>query len=101
MPVLTEAMRSTMWSCLRWPLLVLGLGVLYHVAVGQPKHARFGLVTPSALAATLLWLDRVGLFRRCARPNFASYSSTYGSLRDRGADGPRSTVSARPTQRAS
>ena len=51
-----------MWSCLRWPLLVLGLGVLYHVAVGQPKHARFGLVTPSALAATLLWLIASGLF---------------------------------------
>jgi membrane protein len=70
-------------NILRWPLLaiviVLGLGVLYHVAVGQPKRARFGLVTPGALVATLLWLIASGLFA-VYTASFASYSKTYGSL---------------------
>lgn len=66
---------------LRWPLLaiVLGLGVLYHVAVGQPKQARFGVVPPGALVATLLWLIASGLFA-VYTANFASYSKIYGSL---------------------
>ena len=60
-------------------MIVLGLGVLYHVAVGQPKQARFGVVTPGALVATLLWLIASGLFA-VYTANFASYSKTYGSL---------------------
>src|SRR5512135_1267659 len=64
------------FDILRWPLLalviLLGLGVLYHVAVGQPKQARFGVVTPGALAATLLWLIASGLFA-VYTANFASY----------------------------
>ena len=60
-------------------MIVIGLGVLYHVAVGQPEHARFGVVTPGALVATLLWLIASGLFA-VYTANFASYSKTYGSL---------------------
>ena len=71
------------FDILRWPLLaiviVIGLGVLYRVAVGRPKQARFGLVTPGALVATLLWLIASGLFA-VYTASFASYSKTYGSL---------------------
>ncbi len=71
------------FDILRWPVLaiamVLGLGVLYHVAVGQPKQARFGVVTPGALVAMLLWLIASGLFA-VYTASFASYSKTYGSL---------------------
>lgn len=85
--ILTHAGLGTVgrvvFDILRWPLLaiviVLGLGVLYHVAVGRPKQARFGLVTPGTLVATLLWLIASGLFA-VYTANFASYSKTYGSL---------------------
>jgi membrane protein len=85
--LLTQAGLGTagrvVFNILRWPLLaivlVLGLGVLYHVAVGQPKQARFGLVTSGTLVATLLWLIASGLFA-VYTANFASYSKTYGSL---------------------
>ena len=44
-----------MFNILRWLLLaiviVLGLGVLYRVAVEQPKQARLGVVTPGTLVA--------------------------------------------------
>ena len=70
-------------NVLRWPLLaivmVFALGVLYRVAVQEPKQARFGVVTPGTLVATLLWLVLSGLFA-VYTANFASYSKTYGSL---------------------
>ena len=79
----SQAVIALVFDILRWPLLaivlVLGLGVLYHVAVAQPKQARFGLVTPGALAATLLRLIASGLFA-VYTANFASCSKTYGSL---------------------
>lgn len=85
--ILTHAGLGTagrvVFNILRWPLLaiviVLGLGVLYRVAVEQPKQARLGLVTPGTLVATLLWLTASGLFAAYTA-NFASYSKTYGSL---------------------
>jgi len=71
------------FDIVRWPVLaiviVLGLGVLYHIAVGRPRRARFRWVTPGALVATLLWLVASGLFA-VYTANFASYSKTYGSL---------------------
>ncbi|HUK70044.1 MAG TPA: YhjD/YihY/BrkB family envelope integrity protein [Streptosporangiaceae bacterium] len=45
----------------------------------QPEEARFRVVTPGALVATLLWLIASGLFA-VYTANFASYSKTYGSL---------------------
>jgi membrane protein len=71
------------FNILRWPVLaivmVIGLGVLYRVAVERPKDALFGVVTPGTLVATLLWLVASGLFA-VYTANFASYSETYGSL---------------------
>ena len=71
------------FDILRWPVLaiviVLGLGVLYHIAVGRPRKARFRVITPGALVAMLLWLIASGLFA-VYTANFASYSKTYGSL---------------------
>ena len=71
------------FDIVRWPVLaiviVLGLGLLYHLAVGRPRKARFRAVTPGALVATLLWLIASGLFA-VYTANFASYSKTYGSL---------------------
>jgi membrane protein len=72
-----------LFDIVRWPVLalviVLGLGVLYHLAVGPAKQARFRVVTPGAVAAMLLWLIASGLFA-VYTANFASYSKTYGSL---------------------
>jgi membrane protein len=71
------------FNILRWPVLaivmVFGLGVLYRVAVEQPKRARFGVVTTGAVVAMFIWLVVSGLFA-VYTANFASYSKTYGSL---------------------
>jgi len=71
------------FDIVRWPVLaivmVLGLGVLYHIAVRRPEETRSRVVTPGALVATLLWLIASGLFA-VYTANFASYSKTYGSL---------------------
>jgi membrane protein len=72
------------FDIVRWPVLaiviVLGLALLYHLAVARPaKQARFRVVTPGAVAAMLLWLIASGLFA-VYTANFASYSKTYGSL---------------------
>jgi len=71
------------FDIVRWPVLaiviVLGLGALYHIAVRRPRKARFRVVTPGSLVATLLWLIASGLFA-VYTANFASYSKTYGSL---------------------
>jgi membrane protein len=70
-------------NILRWPVLavvmVLGLGVLYRVAVQEPAPARFYVVTPGAVFAMLVWLVVSGVFA-VYTANFASYSKTYGSL---------------------
>jgi membrane protein len=71
------------FDIVRWPVLaiviVLGLGVLYHLAVGPAEEARFHVVASGAVAAMLLWLIASGLFA-VYTANFASYSKTYGSL---------------------
>jgi membrane protein len=85
--VLSEAGLGTAgrvaFNVLRWPVLamimVLALGVLYRVAVQQPKHARFGVLTTGAVVAMVIWLVVSGLFG-VYTANFASYSKTYGSL---------------------
>jgi membrane protein len=70
-------------NVLRWPVLavvmVLGLGMLYRIAVQEPAPARFGVVTPGAVIAMLVWLVVSGVFA-VYTANFASYSKTYGSL---------------------
>ena len=70
-------------NMVRWPALaavmILGLGVLYRVAVEQPPRVRFGIVTPGTVVATLVWLLASGGFT-VYTSNFARYSRTYGSL---------------------
>jgi membrane protein len=85
-PILADAglgIGGAVFNILRWPVLaaiiVLGLGVLYRVAVEQPTRARFGVITPGTVVATLLWLVLSALFG-VYTANFASYSKTYGSL---------------------
>jgi membrane protein len=70
-------------NILRWPALaivmVVGIGVLYRVAVDDPPPARLGVVTPGTVVATLGWLVASGLFA-VYTANFSRYSKTYGSL---------------------
>lgn len=71
----------TLWTWLRWPVLVLLLTVttalVYYVApnVDQP----FAFISPGAVLAVIIWvLGSAGFSLYIS--NFASYSSTYGSL---------------------
>ena len=70
-------------NILRWPALaivmIVGIGVLYRVAVERPPRVRFGIVTPGTVVATLVWLVASGGFA-VYTSNFARYSRTYGSL---------------------
>ncbi|MEX0948656.1 MAG: YihY/virulence factor BrkB family protein [Acidimicrobiia bacterium] len=70
-------------NILRWPLLAVvmisGVGVLYRISVDEPAPARFGIVTPGTIVATLTWLVASGLFS-VYTANFSRYSKTYGSL---------------------
>jgi membrane protein len=67
----------------RWPALtivmVVGIGVLYRVAVERPPGVRLCIVTPGTVVATLVWLVASGGFA-VYTSNFARYSKTYGSL---------------------
>lgn len=67
----------------RWPVLaivmILGLGVLYRIAINRPVRARFGVVTPGTVVGTLAWLLASGGFA-VYTANFSRYSKTYGSL---------------------
>ena len=68
---------------LRWPALaivmILGIGVLYRVAIDRPVRARLGIVTPGTVIGTLSWLLASGAFA-VYTANFSRYSRTYGSL---------------------
>lgn len=71
----------TIWTWLRWPVLVLLLMVaaalIYYVSpnVDQP----FALITPGAVVAVGSWvLASVGFSLYVS--NFSNYSATYGSL---------------------
>lgn len=71
-------------NILRWPLLAVvmisGIGVLYRISVDEYEGAaRFGIVTPGTIVATLGWLVASGLFS-VYTANFSRYSKTYGSL---------------------
>jgi membrane protein len=70
-------------NIVRWPALaivmIVGLGVLYRVAVEEPPRVRWGIVTPGTVVATVVWLVASGGFA-VYTSNFARYSRTYGSL---------------------
>jgi membrane protein len=71
----------TLWTLLRWPVLVLLLmfvaAVVYWVLpnVDQP----FRLITPGAVLAVVIWVI-ASLGFSLYVSNFANYSATYGSL---------------------
>jgi membrane protein len=71
----------TLWTWLRWPvlalLLMLTVALIYYFApnVDQP----FAFISPGAILAVIIWvLGSIGFSLYIS--NFASYSSTYGSL---------------------
>ncbi len=71
----------TLWTWLRWPVIVLLLivvaALIYYLApnVDQP----FVLITPGAVAAVIVWiLASLGFSFYVS--NFGNYNSTYGSL---------------------
>ena len=68
---------------MRWPALaivmIVGIGVLYRVAVERPARVRFGIITPGTIVATVVWLLASAGFGFYTA-NFARYSKTYGSL---------------------
>jgi membrane protein len=86
-PLLSKAglgsVSGTVFSALRWPLLALvmivGIGLLYRVAVKERSAGWLGFITPGAVVATLGWLVVSALFAFYAA-NFSSYSKTYGAL---------------------
>ena len=70
-------------NILRWPALaivmVVGIGVLYRVAVERPPRVHFGIITPGSIVATVVWLVASAGFA-VYTANFSRYSRTYGSL---------------------
>jgi membrane protein len=77
-----EAATVTLWTILKWPMLVvlvsLMFGLLYRVA---PNARQGGLrwITPGGLFAVVLWMLVSVLFGVYAS-HFASYDATYGTL---------------------
>jgi membrane protein len=71
----------TLWTWLRWPVLVLLLivvtALIYHVApnIDQP----FALISPGAVVAVVIWVI-ASLGFSLYVSNFSNYSATYGSL---------------------
>ena len=68
---------------LRWPILaavmVVGVGLLYRLALKRSPRGWLGLVTPGAMRHG--WLgDRLCAVTRCTPRTFSSYSKTYGAL---------------------
>lgn len=71
----------TLWTWLRWPVLVLILmlvaAIVYNVAPNVDQPFRF--ITPGAVVAVVIWvLAALGFSLYVS--NFANYSATYGSL---------------------
>jgi membrane protein len=73
---------TTVLSALRWPILLvilgLALSVLYRYGPSRRKP-KWRWVTPGSLVATLLWLVASGLFSLYLA-HFADYNATYGSF---------------------
>jgi membrane protein len=86
-PLLSDAGLGTagrvVFGILRWPILaavmIVGIGLLYRVAVGQRGRGWLGVITPGAVVAMIGWLIVSALFA-VYTANFASYSKTYGAL---------------------
>jgi membrane protein len=72
----------TAWQILKWPVLVVLIGVMFGLLYWASPNARqggFRWITPGGLVAVLLWIVvSVGFGFYAA--NFASYAVTYGAL---------------------
>jgi membrane protein len=70
------------WQILKWPVLVVLIGVMFGLLYWASPNARqggFRWITPGGLVAVLLWIVvSVGFGFYAA--NFASYAATYGAL---------------------
>jgi len=71
----------TLFNILRFPILgivmVLGLGVLYHV--GPDRTAKYRPLTVGAAVAMVLWISLSGLFT-VYTSTVGSYNETYGTM---------------------
>ncbi len=72
-----------LFGIVRWPLLgavmIVGVGLLYRLALEDNPIGWLGIVTPGAIVATVGWLIVSALFA-VYTANFSSYSKTYGTL---------------------
>ena len=75
-------MLETALVWLRWPIIaivvILALAILYRHGPDR-RNAKFRWITPSAVAATVLWLGISICFSIYVR-NFGNYGETFGSL---------------------
>ena len=86
-PLLANAGMGTagrvVFGILRWPLLaavmIVGVGLLYRLALEDNPIGWLGIITPGAIVATVGWLIVSALFA-VYTANFSSYSKTYGAL---------------------
>jgi membrane protein len=86
-PLLSDAGLGTAGrvalNILRWPILavvmIVGIGLLYRVAVPNRPAAWLGFITPGTVLAMLGWVVVSALFA-VYTANFASLSKTYGAL---------------------
>ncbi|WP_433479502.1 YihY/virulence factor BrkB family protein [Spirillospora sp. CA-142024] len=71
----------TVWGIVKWPVLVLVIGLLFSLLYWASPNAKRGFrwVTPGSALAIALWLAASALFALYVA-NFASYNKTYGSL---------------------
>jgi membrane protein len=70
------------WDIVKWPVLVLAIGLLFAVLYWAAPNARqggFRWITPGSLLAVVLWLLVSGGFALYVA-NFGSYNKTYGTL---------------------
>jgi membrane protein len=86
-PLLSNAGLGTVGrvvlGVVRWPILavvmVIGVGLLYRLALKDSPRGWLGVITPGAVVATIGWLIVSALFA-VYTANFSSYSRTYGAL---------------------
>ncbi|GAA2038324.1 YihY/virulence factor BrkB family protein [Terrabacter terrae] len=72
----------TLWSILKWPVLLVIVSMLFAVLFWASPNAKQGgvkWVSPGGLVAVVIWLVVSGLFALYVA-YFSSYNKTYGSL---------------------
>jgi membrane protein len=72
----------TVWAYVKWPVLIVLVGVLFAVlyrAAPNVRHGRFRWVTPGSVLAVVGWIVLSALFSVYVA-TVASYGRTYGSI---------------------